>query len=502
MSKVGIDVSGYQGVIDWKKVKAAAIGFAILKVIRKDLNPDKQFERNWAGCELNGLTIQGVYNYSYATTLEKAVKDAMEVLKILAGRTPMVWLDVEDSCLKGLGKFLIDIINAYADVITRAGLAFGVYTGESFYNSYIKPYGGIDYPLWIARYGPNDGNMHLEKKPRIEDIEGWQFTSKGKVNGISGYVDMNVWYDDIKKTEGADNMSVKVGHASIDERKKIKGGAAGDQTGGEVCTRNWYSKPWSYVLRPTRAELAEKSAVACEQGCANSKIGYDQNQRNNLHTQAKKVGFDLSKITVACECDCSSFMHVCALAGGANIPYGSNGATTSTMKSKFTANGDYEVLTNSKYLTSDKYLKRGDILVKPGSHTVMVLGNGSSAGTTTGSSSSGSSSTPTTTAYSLKDFIKDVQKATGSGVDGIAGPETIGNTVTVSAKINRKHAVIKPLQKRLNALGYNCGTVDGIAGTKFTAAVNSYQKNILKYNNPDGEITAKGKMWKKLLGMI
>ena len=72
MSKIGIDVSSYQGTIDWKKVKAAGIEFAILKVIRKDLNPDKQFERNWAGCELNGVTIQGVYNYSYATTVEKA----------------------------------------------------------------------------------------------------------------------------------------------------------------------------------------------------------------------------------------------------------------------------------------------------------------------------------------------------------------------------------------------------------------------------------------------
>ena len=104
--------------------------------------------------------------------------------------------------------------------------------------------------------------------------------------------------------------------------------------------------------------------------------------------------------------------------------------------------------------------------------------------------------------YTLTEFIKDVQGATGSNVDGIAGTETLSNTVTVSASTNNKHAVVKPLQKRLNALGFNCGTVDGIAGSKFTAAVNSYQSNVLNYSTCDGEITAKGKMWKSLLGML
>lgn len=104
--------------------------------------------------------------------------------------------------------------------------------------------------------------------------------------------------------------------------------------------------------------------------------------------------------------------------------------------------------------------------------------------------------------YTQKQFIKDVQGATGSKVDGMAGDETVRNTVTVSASKNRKHSVVAPLQKRLNALGYDCGAVDGIAGQKFTAAVNVYQKEVLGYKNMDGEITAKKKMWKSLLGMI
>lgn len=104
--------------------------------------------------------------------------------------------------------------------------------------------------------------------------------------------------------------------------------------------------------------------------------------------------------------------------------------------------------------------------------------------------------------YERTQFIMEVQAATGSKVDGKAGRETIGNTVTVSASENRKHPVVVPLQKRLNSLGHDCGSVDGIAGPKFTAAVNSYQKNVLSYKNLDGEITAGKKMWKSLLGML
>lgn len=174
-------------------------------------------------------------------------------------------------------------------------------------------------------------------------------------------------------------MSVKIGHASIDENGNATGGAAGDQTAKEVCTRNWYTKGWNVLLRPKSAALAEKSAQACEAACNNANIGYDQGGRNTLHTKAKAVGYDLGKITAACECDCSSLMHVCAIAGGANLPYGSNGYTTRTMVAAFVKSGDYEKLTDSKYLTSDKYLRRGDILVKEGSHTVMVLGNGEQA---------------------------------------------------------------------------------------------------------------------------
>lgn len=173
-------------------------------------------------------------------------------------------------------------------------------------------------------------------------------------------------------------MGILIGHSSINELGKATGGVAGDQTGKEICTRGWYqpSSKWDYVLRPLTNEIAEKSAKFVEDICENKYVGYNQADRNSLHKQAKAVKFDGKKIKKACSCDCSSLMHTASLAGGANLPYGSNGLTTMTMVDAYRKSGDYNVLSGEKYLTSDKYLRRGDILVNEGHHTVMALEDG------------------------------------------------------------------------------------------------------------------------------
>lgn len=175
----------------------------------------------------------------------------------------------------------------------------------------------------------------------------------------------------------------KIGHASMSENNS-KYGEVGDSTGEEVCTVNNYSisriQPY-IVLRPKTALLAEASAIACEAGCSNDNIGYSQSNRNTLYNRAKELDSDLTKvdllnITTKCNTDCSAFLSVCAIVGGANISYGSNGPTTSTMRTKFKQSGDYEVLTSVDYTNSADLLKRGDILVREGHHTIMVLENG------------------------------------------------------------------------------------------------------------------------------
>lgn len=103
-------------------------------------------------------------------------------------------------------------------------------------------------------------------------------------------------------------------------------------------------------------------------------------------------------------------------------------------------------------------------------------------------------------AYTKEQFVRDVQAACGAAVDGIAGPETLSKTVTLSDRKNRTHAAVKAVQKRLYALGYtSVGVADGIAGTKFNLAVIQFQEDNRCW--VDGEITAKNKTWKKLLEM-
>lgn len=176
-------------------------------------------------------------------------------------------------------------------------------------------------------------------------------------------------------------MSVKIGHASIDERGKAQGGQAGDQTGGEVCTRSWYDKGWNKVIRAKDAAVAEKIAATMEAACANDKIGYDQGQRTTLYAKAQAKGWNIAAITTACECDCSSLIAVCVNAAGIAV---SKDIYTGNEALALKATGKFEILTDPKYLTGDEYLRRGDILLKEYSHTAVALQNGSKATTTGG----------------------------------------------------------------------------------------------------------------------
>lgn len=173
-----------------------------------------------------------------------------------------------------------------------------------------------------------------------------------------------------------------IGHASCDENKKAKNGIAGDQTGKEVCTRSWYSKPWTVVLRAKDERIAESMAKCCEYICGCDLVGYDQNQRNTLRAELQRVGWNLQRITTPCECDCSSFMAVCAEYAGVAIfeqYVNGNAPTTANMAIKFFNTGMFDILTDVVYLINDTQLMRGDILIGKG-HTAMNLTNGSCSG--------------------------------------------------------------------------------------------------------------------------
>lgn len=171
-------------------------------------------------------------------------------------------------------------------------------------------------------------------------------------------------------------MTVRIGHASIDENGKAAGGIAGDQSGREVRISGWYNGGWQFAARAKSSATAEAIAAAAEAGCANPNIGYDQSGRNTLMSQAKAVDFDMGRIMEPCEADCSSFICVCVRAALGWDFYSGNAPTTRTLKKVLSATGAFEILTEDAYLTKTSHLRRGDILCKAASHTVIVLDDG------------------------------------------------------------------------------------------------------------------------------
>lgn len=180
-------------------------------------------------------------------------------------------------------------------------------------------------------------------------------------------------------------MATKIGHASKDERSKITGGSAGDQTCKEVCIRDWYlhDKGW-VVLRCKDASKRAKIAEAMEKACANDDIGYDQNQRDSLFNNIKGFGWDPSKTTKAVETDCSALVRVCiAYAYGADK---AGNIRTISEPATLVNTGLFEKLTSDQYCKSSDYLLRGDILCTPCSgHTVVCLEDGAKVKSTTSS---------------------------------------------------------------------------------------------------------------------
>lgn len=174
-------------------------------------------------------------------------------------------------------------------------------------------------------------------------------------------------------------MSVKIGQASLGETG-AHGQQPGNQTGRELNFGSWYNGRWLGVLRMKDRKKAERAAQACEAGVRNRNIGYDQDGRNTAYKAAEAVGWDLSKISKPVETDCSALMTLCAVAAGCKpvetlCKRQGNSCTTYCMLHDWPQTGEFELLTGSKYLTTDANLLRGDVLVSSG-HTVMALEDG------------------------------------------------------------------------------------------------------------------------------
>lgn len=166
---------------------------------------------------------------------------------------------------------------------------------------------------------------------------------------------------------------IKIGQASRDERMRYSGGLAGDQDGKEVAIREWYNRPWNKVLRPKNSAIAGRIAAAMEDACRNDNIGYDQYERTTLYDLCKGNGWNIKAVNKPCETDCSALVAVCVNAAGVKV---SGDIYTGNEAAALLRTGEFELLSAPKYLLSDEYLKRGDILLYEFHHTAIVLENG------------------------------------------------------------------------------------------------------------------------------
>ncbi len=205
----GIDVSSYQGKPDWAKVAKAGYKFAILRIHQKT-GVDNSFEYNYKNCKSNGI-LAGGYKYSYALTPTQAVDEAEAVIEVLNGRGLdfPVFYDLEWSRQESLGKQAIEnIAVAFLTRIKKAGYKVGIYCSRSWYINYISD-NLKKYDCWIANYPkPQLDNGTLQERLRPSIGVGWQYSSKGKVSGINGSVDMNVFYKDYRDSDQKGEVTV------------------------------------------------------------------------------------------------------------------------------------------------------------------------------------------------------------------------------------------------------------------------------------------------------
>ena len=183
-----------------------------------------------------------------------------------------------------------------------------------------------------------------------------------------------------------------ISNCGHDENGRYSGGKAGDQTGTEWRVINWYNRPWKCVLRHPNADVRAMIASMAKAAANNNLIRYDQSQRGTFWTNLADSNYDPAQITVACEADCSS--GVAAIVKGAGYRLGidalkkvSTACYTGNLRAALKAAG-FEVLTESKYLTSDAYLLEGDILLNDNAHVATNLTTGSKASETSAPSKS------------------------------------------------------------------------------------------------------------------
>lgn len=252
----GIDVSAWQGQIDWEKVADYGMGFAILRITEAGNIVDKYFEANLTGCNKHKIPV-GVYKYSYAMTIAEIQSEARKVVDTLNNRKIQypVFLDLEHHNQRVLGSESIHkMADAFQKIIEAAGYKFAIYCNVDWYETVICSH-LKKYDFWVASYPENDDGW-LQERLRPDFGVGWQYSSKAKIPGINGTVDRSVFYKDYKEVSTVDKNIEKlilIAKNEIGYLEKKSNSQLDDKTanaGSNNYTKYWRDIKPSYQGQP------------------------------------------------------------------------------------------------------------------------------------------------------------------------------------------------------------------------------------------------------------
>ena len=401
-----IDISEFQPEdIDWNKVKTSGHAVVLRMGLRGSIKGTDRYRK--VGYDYHfKMYVEGVIKaeipysvYYFPTPLSDAEADqeADWIIMNVSGLnlSMPLWLDsekVRDGVANDISTAeRTRYLKRITDKLVAAGIPCGIYASTSWLNNQINM-GELPQQVrdntWCAQYAASCtyGGVYAM----------WQYSNKARVDGINDEIDISVVKREFnmscRKTAPKENAldkdnvkifpttnPVKISNSGSDEHGNYKGGAAGDNTGKEWYIRDWYNRPWNCVLRHPDPEVRACLADLATKAANNNRIGYDQYQRETYWRELQKVNYDPSKITVACEADCSAGVIANIKAAGYLLgrPELQNITCTYTgnMRAGLRAAG-FACLTDSKYLTSSAFLVAGDVLLNDKHHTATAVTNG------------------------------------------------------------------------------------------------------------------------------
>lgn len=506
MSLNGIDIASYQKTLVPSQMTTT--DFIIIKSTQGASYTNPTFKTQYQQAKAAGKLL-GIYHYIDGSGANAEAEFFVNAVKSVGGIGEAILAVDEESNQNSQFGNVTYVKQLMDKIYSLTGVKPFLYISHSIASKY-NTIQAAGYPLWGAQYA-NNNQTNYQSSP-WRDGKAWgnwgndptirQYSSSGRITGYSGNLDLDLFYGtkaDWQKyaqsnksstttttTTNNNNNGVtsvnfsnyynKVSNSGHDENWGYRNGAAGDNTGTEWEIRAWYSYPWNCVLRHPKQQVRDLIAELAIEAANNNKIGYDQYQRNTYWTQLQKVGYRPSKITVACESDCSAGVIANTKAAGYLLGISElknlNATYTGNMRTGFKAAG-FQVLTDSKYLTSSAYLMPGDILLNDNNHTCTNLGIGSKSGYT--------QSVVTTTKKSLDEVAKEICSSSNPWGNGDTRVQRLAAAGYTSAEIST-------IQTKVNAImkGTSSSTTTTTPAAVPVYTSGTYSKTVVR----NGKITA------------